>query len=332
MNKINNKNFNVLVVGSTGFVGRQLALEIKQRGFNLKATLRTSNQKFGDEIDFIVTGDLDSNFDWDIHMQGVTTVIYAAARVHIMTENTKNSLEKYRAINVDSAAHCANIAASSGVKRFIYISSIKVNGEFSELNKPFSSDQIPQPHDAYALSKLEAEIQLKKIGAETKMEVVIVRPPLIYGPGVRANFLQMLLWLKAGVPLPFGLIKLNKRSFIAIDNLVDLIITCIWHPNARNNIFLASDGNDVSTNELLLILSSLMKIPSRLFRCPAWLLLFIAHLIGRGRQVSRLVDSLQIDISQTCEKLNWMPPISMEEGLRRTVQDFLEKRSFKSAK
>jgi UDP-glucose 4-epimerase len=212
----------------------------------------------------------------------------------------------------------ARQAAAAGLRRFVFVSSIKVNGEATQLARPFIADDAPAPLDAYGVSKMEAEQGLREIARQTGMEVVIIRPPLVYGPGVKANFAAMMRWLKRGVPLPLGAIH-NQRSLVALDNLVDLILTCLTHPAATNQTFLVSDGEDVSTTELLRRMGQAMGKTARLLPVPASWLKVAASLVGKGDVAQRLCGSLQVDISKTRELLGWVPPVSLDEGLRRAA-------------
>jgi len=240
-----------------------------------------------------------------------------------MNDDTADPLREFRRINVDGTLQLARQAAEAGVKRFVFISSIKVNGESTVPGQPFTAAQAPAPIDPYGVSKWEAEQQLRKLSAETGMEVVIIRPALVYGPGVKANFLNMMKWLYKGVPLPLGAIH-NKRSLVALDNLVDLIVTCIDHPRAANQTFLVSDGEDLSTTELLQRTSrALGKLP-RLLAVPAWMLETAAKILGKQSIAQRLLGSLQVDIAHTRETLGWTPPVSVDAALRKTAQHFLE--------
>lgn len=321
---LDSKNNKILLVGSTGFVGRHLAFELKRRGYAFRATTRAEEQKFDDEIEFAVTGDITTKMNWLPCMEGISTVIYTAARAHITGKNATKQLGQYMSINADAAINCANMAIASGIKRFIYISSIKVNGEFTGLNKPYTFDQLPQPEDSYALSKFAAENELLKLSAEKKIEVVIIRPPLVYGLGVRANFLQLMKLIKFKVPLPLGLAKRNKRSFVGVDNLVDLIITCISHPNAKNNIFLVSDGEDVSTVDLIKMLGLAMGVKVLLVPVPKIIIEIISKVLGVPGVSRRLFGSLQVDISHTRDQLGWTPPVPMKVGLEKTVSNLQE--------
>lgn len=318
-------NSKILLVGSTGFVGRHLAFELKRCGYAFRATARTEEQKFDDEIEFTVTGDITNKMNWLPHMENISTVIYAAARAHITGNKAVNQLRQYISINVEAAKNCANMAIASGVKRFIYISSIKVNGEFTALNKPYTFDQLPQPEDFYAISKYIAENELLRLSAEKKIEVVIIRPPLVYGPDVRAHFLQLMKLIKFRIPLPLGLAAKNKRSFVCVDNLVNLIITCISHPNAKNNIFLVSDGEDVSTVDLLKMLALAMNVKILLIPAPKIIIEITSKILGMPGLSRRLFGSLQVDISQTRDELGWTPSVPMREGLERAVSKFISR-------
>ncbi|GHD53890.1 hypothetical protein GCM10008110_27940 [Marinobacter persicus] len=243
-------------------------------------------------------------------------VAHTAARAHIMKDEVPDPLAEYRKVNVEGTLNLARQAAEAGVSRFIYISSIKVNGEQTPLGKPYTAEDVPAPEDPYGVSKLEAETGLHKIASETGMEVVIIRPPLVYGPGVKGNFASMIKLVEKGLPLPLGSIH-NKRSLVALDNLVDLIITCIDHPAAANQVFLAGDGQDVSTTELLRGVGRAMGKPARLVPVPAGMLMFGAGLLGKKAVAHRLLGSLEVDISKARNLLGWEPPLSVEEGLRR---------------
>lgn len=254
--------------------------------------------------------------DWSLALENVEAVIHCAARVHVMDEQAANPLEEFRLTNVEGTIRLARQAALAGVRRFIFISSIKVNGESTDPGQQFHASDKPAPEDAYGQSKLEAEQGLLALAQETGMEVVIIRPPLIYGPGVKGNFASMIKLVDKGLPLPLGAIH-NQRLLVGIDNLVDLIIRCIDHPAAANRIFLAGDGEDLSTTELLRAVGRAMGRPARLIPLPASFLRWCATLLGKQAMANRLLGSLQVDISQTCEVLDWKPPFTVEEGLNR---------------
>jgi len=254
--------------------------------------------------------------------KGTDVVIHLAARVHIMNDDSKDPLAEFRKVNTEGTLNLARQAAESGVRRFIYLSSIKVNGEASDIGDCFSSDDGFIPNDPYGLSKYEAEQGLLALADVTDMDVVIIRPPLVYGPGVKANFLNMMRWVNRGVPLPFAAVQ-NKRSFVALDNLVDLIMTCIKHPASANQIFLVSDDEDISTTELLQRMGKALGKPARLIPIPAQLLRLGAQMLGKRDVAQRLLGNLQVDISKTKELLDWKPPVSFENGLQKTAQWYL---------
>jgi nucleoside-diphosphate-sugar epimerase len=232
-------------------------------------------------------------------------------------------LTEFRKVNVEGTLRLARRAAESGVKRFIFISSIKVNGESTVLGKPFKANDFPAPADPYGVSKYEAEEALKQLSLDTGMEVVIIRPPLVYGPGVKANFLSMLSWLNKGVPLPLGAIR-NRRSLVAIGNLVDLIVTCIEHPAAANQIFLVSDGDDLSTPQLLQCLARALGKKAWLLPLPEWSLKLVASAIGRRAVAQRICGSLHVDIDKNRKLLDWAPPIKVEAAMRQTARQYLD--------
>ena len=256
---------------------------------------------------------------WGSALISQDVIIHTAARAHIMKDSVADPLTEYRKVNVDGTLNLARQSAIAGVKRFIFVSSIKVNGEQTAPGQPFQPNDEAKPIDPYGISKWEAERGLQKIAKETGMEVVIIRPPLVYGPGVKGNFANLIKLVRKGLPLPLGAIH-NRRSMIALDNLVDLIITCIDHPNAASQVFLASDGQDLSTTQLLQGLAQAMGNPSRLLLMPGALLSLAASVLGKKAVADRLLSSLQVDISKTRDLLSWTPPISVDEGLRRCFE------------
>lgn len=256
---------------------------------------------------------------WGEALQGVEVVIHCAARVHVMDEQAADPLAEFRAVNVEATRHLAQQAAAAGVTRFVFVSSIKVNGEETAAGRPFTADATPRPQDAYGQSKLEAEQALFAIAAQTGLEVVVVRPPLVYGPGVKANFASLMRALQRRLPLPFGAID-NRRSLVARDNLVDLLLCCARHPAAAGQVFLVSDGEDLSTAQLCRGLSQALGVRPRLLPVPPALLRLLGRLTGRSQQVQRLLGSLQVDISATCRRLDWRPPVRVEQALRETAQ------------
>jgi len=306
---------NVFLTGANGFLGSRLAVILNAKPYLcLTAAVRRSVQFSAARV-FKVQG-IDANTNWSDALAGQQVVIHTAARAHIMKDEVSDSLLEYRRVNVDGTLNLARQAVGAGVKRFIFISSIKVNGQQTFCGGVYKAEDLPAPEDAYGISKYEAEQGLLQISADTGLEVVIIRPPLVYGPGVKGNFAGMMQVVEKGFPLPLGAIN-NKRSLVALENLVDLICTCIEHPAAANQIFLASDGEDISTTELLRGVASAAGMPSRLIPFPASVLMFVASLLGKRAVAQRLLGSLQVDISKTRDLLDWTPPLSLEEGLRR---------------
>ncbi len=318
----------VLISGASGFIGRRLCAELFRQGQSVRAAVRCLPRS--EDLPIIETdetvsiGEINGDTDWTDALHGINVVVHLAARVHVMKANAADSLDELRKVNVDGAWNLARQACAAGVQRFIFISSIKVNGDSTSLMRPYTADDQPAPVDPYGISKREAEDGLRQLADQTGMEVVIIRPPLVYGPGVKANFYRMMHWLKKGVPLPLSAIH-NKRSFVALDNLVDLIVTCIDHPAAANQTFLAGDGEDMSTTELLQRLGKELNKPAKLLPMPIWLLKTSAILLGQREMAQRLCNSLQVDISKTCELLGWHPPVSVDEALKKTAAAFLQK-------
>lgn len=308
----------VLLTGASGFLGGILVRELENRkDINFSVALRSP--KSGLRPVSYVVGELSADTDWSAAVARQQVVIHAAARAHVMNDEVADPLAEYRRVNVAGTLNLARQAAGAGVQRLIFISSIKVNGEATQQGRPFTVNAEPAPEDPYGLSKLEAEQGLMKLAAETGMEVVIIRPPLVYGPGVKGNFASMIKLVEKGIPLPLGAVH-NKRSLVGIDNLVDLIIRCIDHPGAANQVFLAGDGEDLSTTELLRGVGKAMGRPARLIPVPAGLLELGATLLGKRAVAQRLLGSLQVDISKTCERLDWKPPFTVEQGLRRCFE------------
>lgn len=304
---------NILLTGANGFIGSRLLEQLLEK--NVRTIGRTAVERSPCHF----TIDMDKTPDYAVCLQGVKCIVHSAARAHIMKDEVTDPLAEYRRVNVDGTLNLARQAAAAGVQRFIFISSIKVNGEQTPLDKPFTADDTPAPEDAYGISKWEAERELQQLASETGMEVVIIRPPLVYGPGVKGNFVSMIKLVSKGLPLPLGAIH-NQRSLVALDNLVDLIIICIHHPEAANQVFMAGDGQDLSTTELLQGVARAMGKPSRLFPIPTSLLILAATLSGKKTVAQRLFGSLQVDISKARDLLGWEPPISVKEGLRRCFQ------------
>jgi nucleoside-diphosphate-sugar epimerase len=310
----------IVVTGVNGFVGTALVPALSRRTGAVRGVVRRLNGCASPGNNAAV-GDIGSETCWKQALAGADRGIHLAGRVHYPHDNTADSLAEFRKVNVAGTLKLAREAARQGARRFVFVSSIKVNGDSSRM--PFTADDVPAPADPYAISKHEAEQGLRALAEETGLEMVIIRPPLVYGPGVKANFLTMLKWLKRRVPLPLGAIY-NRRSLVALDNLVDLIITCLKHPAAANQTFLVSDGEDLSTTELLQRLGKAMGRPARLLPVPVRLLEAGAAVIGKREVARRLCGSLQVDISKARRLLGWRPPVSVEEGLQATARYFLE--------
>jgi UDP-glucose 4-epimerase len=310
----------ILLTGGSGFLGGALLNALiykKVRCLGRKKPSRLLDSSF-------YQSEINADTGFNLALKDTNVIIHCAARVHVMNDSSSEPLEEFREINTYGTLNLAQQAAVGGVKRFIFISSIKVNGESTDLGLPFKPDDNFIPTDAYGLSKYEAEVGLWKIAEATGMEVVIIRPPLVYGSGVKANFASMIKWVNKGLPLPLGGIKENKRSLVSVDNLVDLIITCIDHPNAANQTFLVSDDNDVSTSQLLADMATALDVPNRLLPIPSAWFTVAAKLIGKPAISQRLCGSLQVDISKTKELLGWKPLYSSAECMKKTANAFLE--------
>lgn len=313
----------VLITGANGFVGLCLCNQMHQHDLcYIRAAVRRPSDQLPAGVDMVTLGAINGETDWTKALYDVDVVVHLAARVHVLRDKAANPLVEFRNVNVDGGLNLARQAAAAGVCRFIFISSIKVNGELTTRGTAFTEDDMPAPVDPYGISKYEAEQGLRQLSSNSGMNVVIIRPPLIYGAGVKANFNSMMCWLNRGIPLPFGAIH-NKRSFLSLDNFVDLIITCLEHPSAVGQTFLASDGEDLSTTELLLRMAHALGKPARLMPIPVSLLKAGAALLGRRDIAQRLCGSLQVDISKARTMLGWNPPISVDEGLCQTAEQFL---------
>jgi nucleoside-diphosphate-sugar epimerase len=312
----------VAVSGANGFVGRALIPQLVLSGHQVLSYVRLS-KKFAKTTGVIplVAPDLSLHGDWRLSSgQGVDVFVHCAARVHVMSDTSADPLAEFRRVNVDGTVSLARQAAAAGVTRFIYLSSIKVNGESTQPGRPCTAEDVARPQDAYGISKHEAERELRKIAEQTGMELVIIRPPLVYGQGVKANFASMMQIIQRGVPLPLASVTSNRRSLVALGNLVDLIVTCITHPAAANQTFLVSDDEDVSTAELLRRMGQALNRPAKLFYVPSLLLQFGAALLNKAEIYHRLCGSLQVDITKTKELLGWKPPLSVDQGLRQVIK------------
>lgn len=310
----------VLVTGANGFVGRALCDYLNAEGQAHVGTVRSMTD--GALSNRIAVGNIDGNTDWRAALAGVSTVIHLANRAHVMNETAADPLAEFRTVNVQGTLNLARQAAAAGVRRFVFVSSIKVNGERTD-DHPFTPDDAPAPSDPYGVSKWEAEQELAHLGRETSLEIVIVRPPLIYGPGVKANFLRLVLAVQRGMPLPFGLVH-NQRSLVAVENLCSALLACATHPAAAGETFLVSDGVDMSTPELIRAIAVGVGRPARLLPVPPAAMLLVARLLGKEGVAKRVLGSLQVDASALTRKLGWTPPYGAREKLaesaRRTVE------------
>lgn len=312
----------VLVTGANGFVGKAVCADLPSRGYRVLGVARhgVRRQSQGGS-EYLSMNEIDTDTDWTGVLDGVDSIIHLAARVHLMRETAADPLTEFRRTNVDLTLNLARQAAAAGVRRFVFVSSIKVNGEVTPVGQPFNADDKPHPTDPYGISKHEAELGLLALAGETGMDVVIIRPVLVYGPGVKANFQSMMNWLLKGVPLPLGDLP-NRRSFLALGNLVDLIATCVQHPAAANQIFLASDGEDLSITTLLRRTGAALGKPARLISVPAIVLRVSAQLVGLEAVLQRLSEPLQVDILKTRRVLDWEPPVRVDDALWETAQSF----------
>lgn len=308
-----------LVTGANGFIGSALCARLYTDGVSVRGSVRTLKAPLGFR-DNVAIAPLSSETDWTSALRNVKQVVHLAARVHMLNDKSMDPLAEFRRVNVEGTANLARQAAAAGVRRFIFLSSIKVNGECTELGRPFTADDVPAPEDPYGISKYEAELALRQIASETGMDVTIIRPPLVYGAGVKANFKSMMRWLACGVPLPLANVTENRRSLVALDNLVDLIVTCLNHPLAANQTFLVSDGEDLSTVDLLRRMGVALGRPARLFYIPTVLLKFGTIILQKKGTYRRLCGSLQLDITKTQRLLDWTPPDSVDDGLIHTVE------------
>lgn len=315
-----------LISGASGFVGGAVCAELAQRHYSVRGVVRNLFRSGSEQYELIEIDGVGSETNWSYALNDVSVVVHLAARVHVMHDTEIDPLTAFRAVNVEGTLNLARQAAAAGVKRFVFISSVKVNGERTEPGRAFTETDAPNPQDAYGLSKHEAEQGLRQLAADTRMEVVIIRPPLVYGPGVKANFAALMRAVRRGWPLPLAAVH-NQRSLVALDNLVDFIVTCITHPQAANQTFLVSDGQDMSTTELVRGMARAAGVPARLLPVPVWALQAGASLLGKGDAVQRLCGNLQVDISKAQRLLGWVPPVSVDEGLRLAVGGALHEKT-----
>jgi len=310
----------VLVTGASGFVGTATCSRLVMQGMDVLGVGRDVPAKPVQEVEYRLVGELGPNTDWRGVLVGVDTIVHCAARVHVMRETVADPATAFHTANVLGTLQLARQAAAQGVRRFVFLSSVKVHGE-GGLNAYRETD-VPAPRDAYGVSKYEAEVGLREIATDAGIELVVVRPPLVYGPGVKANFRLLMQALSRGIPLPLGAIH-NLRSLVGLGNLVDLIATCIEHPRAANETFLVSDGEDLSTTELTRRLAVAMDRPARLVSVPGTLLTLGLNVLGKGDLARRLCGTLLVDINKARRLLGWVPPIRVDEGLRETAEYYL---------
>ena len=314
----------VVVTGASGFVGNATCARLVTQGMDVIGTVRHLPVRPLPGVDYRIVAYVSESTEWDEVLKGIDTVVHCAARVHVMRETAADPLVVFRAANVAGTEQLARQAATAGVRRFVFMSSVKVNGEGGLV--AYRETDLPAPQDSYGISKYEAELGLRRSAAETGMDVVIVRSPLIYGPGVKANFQALMRVLLRGIPLPLGAIH-NRRSLVALDNVVDLMVACIRHPAAANETFLVSDGEDLSTTELIRRLARAMGCTARLIPIPSTMLMVVATLLGKREVARRLCGTLQVSITKVREVLGWTPPVSVDEGLRRTAIHYLQQQA-----
>lgn len=306
----------LLVTGANGFIGRALCLKAQRRGILVKGATRSESDMPG--MQNVIVGEIDDKTNWTPVLEEVDGIIHLAARVHVLHEEAGDPAKEFFRVNVAGTKHLARSAAKAGVRRFIYVSSIGVNGLKTEQRRKFTEADAPAPHDAYTTSKWEAEQELHRVALEEGIEVVIVRPPLVYGGGAPGNFARLVQALRKGVPLPLASVK-NLRSLIYVGNLVDVLLTCATHPEAAGKTYLVSDGEDISTPELLRRLGVDMGHPARLMPCPPALLEMLGKVTGKSAPIERLLGSLQVDSGKIRRELDWFPPFSLQQGLHETA-------------
>ena len=318
----------VLVTGASGFIGSGLTGFLTRSGYSVCAAVRDNSALSllpGDDMKHVAVGSICASTDWSQALDGVDAIVHLAGRAHVLQETHADALSLFRTVNRDGTLHLARMAAEAGVRRFVFVSSIGVNGN-QTLAVPFSEKDTPNPRDFYAISKFEAELGLREIAARTSMEVVILRPPLVYGPGAPGNFRRLIDIVQKGLPLPFGRIN-NRRSLLYLDNFTDAIRLCIEHPKAAGHTFLVSDGEDVSTPELIRRIAHALHRPARLLAVPVSLLRLAGRVTGKSAAVSRLTGSLQVDGDAIRQRLGWIAPYSMQDGLAATVAEFVQDRA-----
>lgn len=309
----------VLVTGASGFVGHHLCCSLASAGFDVTGTSRSEIRGRPPECyELRMVGDMGAPIDWSPVLRNIDFVVHLAARVHVMQDRERDALAAFRQVNVRGTEQLLCHESIHKVKRFVFVSSVKVHGDETD-ESPFAASDVLSPADPYAQSKCEAEELVSAVGRQTELETVIVRPPLVYGPAVGGNFLRLLRLVDKGYPLPFGRIR-NQRSMVGVENLCDLIQECLTNPSAPGRRFLVSDNSDVSTPGLIELIANAMEKPVRLLPVPTSILTGVARALGRSAELSRLTGSLQVDIGDTMEALGWTPPVSMADGIRSTAK------------
>ena len=322
----------ILITGASGFIGKTLCKTLSTSNRFVRAAVRSTNSNSSNsDVEYVSVGDINTKTNWKDFLVSIDYVIHCAGRVHMMNETNKNALKIYRSINVDATKQLAEQSAAAGVKRFIYLSSIKVNGE-STHNNPnlrdinnknkyiFKHNDNSNPGDPYSISKFEAEEVLRELSSKTGLEVTVLRLPLVYGHGAKGNLARLIKLIKSNIPLPLSLVN-NQRSMIGIDNLVDLLIRCIDHPDASGKTFLVSDGDDISTPDFIKLIANSIGRKVLLFPVPIFLLKFLGCILGKQKEINRLIGSLKIDSSYVQKVLNWTPPVSVKEGIKRMTNN-----------
>ena len=305
----------ILVTGYSGFVGSHLLNNLDSLD-----NMHLLGRSVPDNCHKHLKASINQYEDYSSILHGVSVIIHIAARAHIMNDTATNPLDEFRTVNTQGTLNLARQAVKVGVNRFIFVSSVKVNGESTLNGQAFTITDKACPEDPYGISKADAEYELKQLSDETGLEVVIIRPPLVYGEGVKANFAALLNLVTKKIPLPFGAITKNRRSLVSVYNLVDLIETCMHHPNAANQTFLVSDDYDLSTTEMVKLMAKVQDVKPWLLPVPVWMLKLLGKITGKSDMISRLTDSLQVDITHTKDTLGWTPPYSVEEGFAKSVQ------------
>jgi nucleoside-diphosphate-sugar epimerase len=313
----------ILVTGADGFVGRQLCQTLSQTGFAVKAAVRQTAIAPAEDLEYVTVGDIGPDTDWTEALRGVHRVVHLAGRAHIMGESSANAMAEYERVNTLGTMRLAHMAAAAQVRRFLFLSSVKVNGE-ETFGQPFVETDPPGPVDAYGMSKWQAESGLLHLDQQGDLPVVVIRPPLVYGPGVRANFLKLLRLVDYGLPLPLGKIK-NKRSLVGLGNLIHFMILCLQHPAAAGEIFFVSDQEDLSTPDLIQRIGGFLGRSAYLLPVPYQVMLTIARIMGKKDAFQKLCHSLQVNVRKANEVLQWKPPFSVNDGLKQTIEWYKDK-------